>query len=995
MKRTLIGLIALVFVAGVGSLQAQERTIRGTVVDTTTGAPIANPSIQVLGTELGVIGQPDGAFVLRGVPAGEVTLLFRRIGFRTKRVTVPPGQSSVQIRVRRDYLRLDELVVTGRATQTERQNLATNVATVSDAELSAETPAPGLEGALQGKASGVVISDNSGAPGGGMQVRIRGSSSIFAGASPLYVVDGTIISNEAVPSGLNALTQSAGGTNASNQDDAVNRVADLNPEDIKSIEILKGATAAAIYGSKAANGVVVITTKKGASGEPSVQISQQFGVFDLSNTIGSRTFTSVEEAVNAGYGFATQEPYASRIQDGVTFDHEEVLADRNDLSFETSGSVSGGTEAVNYYASGLWKEDKGIIPNTGFDRQSARLNLKPQLGRDWSLNVNANVLHTDARRGVPNNDNSQISYYMVLSLTPSFVDLTRDEDGNFPTNPAVGNASNPLQTAALVENGEDVWRGFGSVNMDFRAVSAEDHDIRFTGTAGVDAFNQENELFSPPAAFYEDADGLPGTSVLGKTDHQNYNVSASGIWDWTPDFLAGGTSTFSSGIQFERRSNNVARITSQNLNAGFPNVDVGAQTAIFENKTEVEDFGVYLQEELLLLDDRLSMQGSVRFDQSSANGDPSEVFIYPNAHAAYRFPELGDVVEEVKLRAAWGQSGNQPLFGQKFTTLAAANNIEGIPGVIIGTQAGDAVIEPETTTEYEAGVDVTLYGGRAQLQATVYRQEIDDMILQRELAPSKGLLTQFFNGGKMENEGIEASLRATPLAGDLTWNTTTTFATNSSEVLSLPVPPFSPGPGFGIGGDPLVEEGKSLTQIISLVDGEQQTVGDTEPAFTMNFVNDISWNDFRLHSVFDWRHDRDVINLTELLYDFAGLSPDWDPPGGEVRPISECGDDCSGLERVTGLTNGTQSQWVQDAGFVKLRELSLSWTLPESVTRSIAGALSNLRLTFSGRNLLTFTDYRGLDPEVSNFGNQAVGRNIDVAPFPPSRSFWLTLDASF
>lgn len=269
------------------------------------------------------------------------------------------------------------------------------------------------------------------------------------------------------------------------------------------------------------------------------------------------------------------------------------------------------------------------------------------------------------------------------------------------------------------------------------------------------------------------------------------------------------------------------------------------------------------------------------------------------------------------------------------------------------------------------------------------------MILQRELAPSKGLTTEFFNGGKMENEGFEASLRATPLAGDVTWNTTTSFATNSSEVLSLPVPAFSPGPGFGIGGDPLIEEGKSLTQIISLVDGEQQTVGDTEPAYTMNFINDIEWKGLSLHSVVDWRHDRDVINLTELLYDFAQISPDWDPPGDEPRPISECGDDCSGLERVTGLLNGTQSQWVQDAGFIKLRELSLTWTLPDEFTNFVSSSLSSLELTLSGRNLLTATDYRGLTPEVSNFGNQAVGRNIDVAPFPPSRSFWVTVDANF
>jgi TonB-linked SusC/RagA family outer membrane protein len=991
--RAALVILGLAFLSSAS--EAQERTIRGTVVDSATAEPVANATVRVQDGDVGDLTGPDGSFVLEGAPGGEVTLVVQRIGFRQRTVAVGAGQSRVEIAVRRDYLRMEELVVTGRATETRRQNLAINVETISEEQINTNTPSAGIEDRLQGKVSGATISDNSGAPGGGMQVRIRGSSTIFADDSPLYVVDGTIISNEAVANGLNALTQSAGGTNASNQDDPVNRVVDLNPDDIESIEVLKGATAAAIYGSKAANGVVVIETKQGAEGGTRVNVTQRFGVFDLSNTIGSRTFDSVDEAVAAGYGFAAEEPYASRIENGVTFDNEEALADQNDLSYETSASVRGGVGAVNYYASGVWKKDEGIIPGTGFERQSARLNLSPDVGDDWSLDVSTNLVRTDAARGVANNDNSQISYYMVLSATPSFVDLRADDEGVFSPNPAVGNGSNPLQTAALVDVGSEVWRGLGSANLGFQAVDADRHQLRLTALAGADVSNKEDELFSPPAAFYEDADGLPGTAVQGQAEDLNFNLSLSAVWDWQPEFAEGVSSTFSTGAQFEHDELGVTRITSQNLNAGFPNVDVGAQTALFENRTKVEDFGVYLQEQILAVDERLSLQGSVRFDQSSANGDPDEMFIYPNANASFRFPDLGGVFDELKLRAAWGQSGNQPLFGQKFTSLAAGNNIEGIPGVIIGTQAGAEDIEPETTTEYEGGFDLTLLDGRVQLSATAYRQEIDDMILQRELAPSKGIQEQFFNGGRMENEGLEASIQGTPIAGTFTWNTSTTFSTNSSEVLSLPVPAFSPGPGFGVGGDPLVEEGKSLTQIISTEEGEEVQAGNTEPAFTMNFVNSFEWKGLTLHSVLDLRHDRDVINLTEFLYDAAQISPDWDPPGDEVRPATECGDDCSGLERIVGFLNGTQTQFVQDAGFLKVRELALSWDLPDSFVEAIGGPFESLGVTVSGRNLITVTDYRGLDPEVSNFGNQPVGRNIDVAPFPPSRSFWLTLDAQF
>ena len=279
MKRTLSGLISLVFVLGVGSLQAQERTIRGTVVDSANQAPVAGVSVQAVGTNLGAITDNDGSFVIRGAPSGDVTLRVRRIGFRTKEVTVPGGQGRVRISLRTSYLQVEELVVTGRATEVRRQNLATSVTSISSEQVN-EVPRQTVDKALQGKVPGAIISQNSGAPGGGLQVRLRGVTTINAGNDPLYVVDGVLVSNSSIPNGINAITESAGGSNASNQDDAVNRIADLNPQDIESIEILKGPSAAAIYGSKAANGVVIIETKKGDAGAPAIGARVRGGFYD-------------------------------------------------------------------------------------------------------------------------------------------------------------------------------------------------------------------------------------------------------------------------------------------------------------------------------------------------------------------------------------------------------------------------------------------------------------------------------------------------------------------------------------------------------------------------------------------------------------------------------------------------------------------------------------------------------------------------------------------
>ncbi len=1003
MKRTLLGLISLVFVLGVGSLQAQERTIQGTVVDSANQAPVAGVSVAVVGTELGALTDNDGSFAIRGVPAGAATLEVRRIGFRTKEVTVPAGQSRVRIALQTSYLQLEELVVTGRATEVRRQNLATSVTSVSTEQVN-EVPRQTVDAALQGKVPGAIISRNSGAPGGGLQVRLRGVTTINAGNDPLYVVDGVLVSNASIPNGINAITESAGGSNASNQDDAVNRIADLNPRDIASIEVLKGPSAAAIYGSKAANGVVIIETKKGDEGAPDLSARFQGGFYDLSNTLGARRFPNAE-AAGIAFGPAGAERFTAN--DGQVFDHEEVLAGRNDLSWEGSANISGGDSDTRYFASGLWKNDEGIIANTGFEKQSIRLNLEQNWSEDFSVNVSTNVIHSLAGRGLTNNDNSQTSYYMVLQGVPSFIDLRPDENGDFPTSePFIGNGSNPLQTAELLTNDEDVWRGIGSVTADLQVASNDTHDFRLNFVGGVDYFTQENDVTSPPTLHFEPDDGLPGTSLLANTDHLNVNTSLNAVWNYN---ASGGTSwTTSAGVQFEKRDQNVNRIISRSLLAGQDNVDVGNQINIFENKLQVEDFGFYLQEEMLTADERLLLTAGARVEQSSANADNEALFIYPKASASYRFPDLSGFLDEVKLRAAFGQTGNQPLFGQEFTNLTTTQKVGGIPGLVIQGNfvPTDPELEPERQTEIEGGVDITAADGRATLGATGYVQFIDNLIQIQQLAGSSGFSTRTFNGGEIRNWGLEGSLGLTPIAGDLTWTARTTFALNRGEVTDLPIPSFTAA-GFGASlGQFQIEEGESPTQIVGTNPaGDLVKLGDSRPDFQMTFSQEVTWGDFRLFALGELRQGQEVINLTELLYDASLNSSDYIPEDGTVDPASECHPDCSGAERLglliddegnvetgEGFIQGTPRGYVQPASFFKLREVSLSYDVPNA---GRFGPFSSLRLTASAEGLVRITDYRGLDPEVSNFGSQGVGRSIDVAPFPPSRSFWLGVDVTF
>ena len=356
--RIRVGLLALLFVlAAVSGTTAQTRVVTGTVTHAGSGEPVEGARIGVRGTTITAIARADGTYSI-GVPVGTIELVVLRIGYSRASATVTASQSTVDFTLEADVFRLEEIVVTGRGTGVERRNLPNAVATVSGEDLNRVT-AQSIEHALQGKVAGADIQTNSGAPGGGAQVRLRGVTTISASASPLYVVDGVIISNVAIASNQNAVTRASGGSNASSTQDAqVNRVVDLNPADIENVEILKGASASAIYGSKASNGVVIITTKRGREGRPQINFTQRFGFFDLSEKLGSRTFEDATE-VDAAFGAGTAASVG--FTPGVTYDHEEALAGRNALSTESQVSVSGGSENTSYFLSGVWKDDEGII----------------------------------------------------------------------------------------------------------------------------------------------------------------------------------------------------------------------------------------------------------------------------------------------------------------------------------------------------------------------------------------------------------------------------------------------------------------------------------------------------------------------------------------------------------------------------------------------------------------------------------------------------------
>ena len=968
MRRAWFALVGLLI--PLGGVSAQERVISGAVMDSATGEPVSNADVAVRGSLTRALTRENGSFILTQVQEGSVTLVVRAIGFHRQEVPMAPGVNQVTISLGRDVFRLEEIVITGQATGIEKQNLPNAVATVSGEDLT-RAPTQTLESALQGKIPGALIQANSGAPGGGIQVTLRGTSTINGGAEPLFVVDGIVVSNAAIPNGANAVSCAQCAGNPTNQDNPVNRIADLNPSDIERIEVLKGGSAAAIYGSKATNGVIIITTKRGQTGVPRFNITQRFGFSSVANSLGSRVFADSAEAASV-YNPALVGQFFTP---GAVFDNENELYGRKALSTETSASVSGGTDLTRYYISGLVKNDEGVAINTDYRKEALRVNLDQNLGSRFQVSVSTNVIHSRSNRGLSNNDNSGTSPFLVFPFTPNFVDLRRQDADTFPDNPF--ERSNPLETFTFLKNEEDVWRALGIVTTRFAAVSSERHSLNFIVVGGADYFNQRNDLVSPPELEYEPNDGQPGTVVLTKAANLNLNLAVNGTHTFTP---GGGhyQATTSFGVQYEDRDLNSTQILGRTLLTGQTSVDQAASRDPSQDIQRVKDLGIFGQEEVLLLDRRLLLTLGLRADRSSSNGNPDRFHFFPKAATSYRLIRPFGFLDEIKLRAAYGQTGNQPLFGQKFTP-DTSGIIDGNFGVFVGQRVGDPNIEPERQKEIEAGFDATFAGDRATLSFSVYQRTISQLLLEQTLAPSAGQLNRIFNsGGTLRNRGVEVELAVYPVrSSDLSWLFRTTFFANRSKITKLPGGTFQAG-GFGTSlGGYQIEEGKSVTQIV----GTEGVVGDASPDFQMSFSSDVQYKRFTLGALLDWKKGGDIVNLTEFLYDIGRNSADV-ADGGAAR-FAEWG---------TGKT----AVYVQDGSYLKLREVSLSYDVPQEIVGRIFGSSVRYgRITLQGRNLLRSTGYRGLDPEVSNFGNQAVFRNIDVAPFPPSRSFFLSIDLGF
>lgn len=979
MRKSIIRILFISFIALLPQLLfAQQQTVTGKIADA-KGQPLAGASITVKQSNRGTVTDADGKFSL--VVPQNAYLVISSAGFKTQ--TIKADAANLLITLEEDIARLDEVVVTGLSTTVKRRNLANAVAIISSKELSGTAPAQTFDAALEGKISGAYINANSGAPGGGISVKLRGVTSVYGNTQPLYVLDGVFVDNSSTSAGLNVVTNAlANGSTTSNQDNPSSRIADLRPEDIENIEILKGASAAAIYGSKAAAGVVIITTKRGKQGKTQITIAQDLGQITARHLLGVRTFNADRAASLSSdptASAALKQQFTDAQAKGQIYDYEKEVYGNTGFARNTVLSMSGGNEKTGFYFSVAQKDEGGIVKNTGYRNSSVRLNVDHKINDNVKVGISASYINSSADRGLQGNDNAGVSLGIALSSTPSFAQLHPDAFGNYPNNPFA--ASNPLQTIALMRNNEAVNRFITGLNLEAILQKSNTSTTRFVARGGFDFYNLETNALFPSNLQFQAVN--KGTSIQGFTKNLGTNYILSLVNTYTPSDNFSLTS--SAGLTQESGDyNNLLNVATQVI-SGQSNVDQAGALNATQFRSKFQNTGVFVQEEANI-HDILTLTAGVRFDESSNNGDPGKYYTYPKAGLSWNLTRMGllanSVFDNIKLRAAYGQANNVPAYGSKFTSLVVSN-IAGNPGVLVNTQEGQPGIKPERQTEFETGLDFSLFKGRLGFELTYYDKTINDFLMLSSLPSSSGFSSKWVNAGNLRNHGFELGINAKPVSTkNISWTSSVNFWVNTSTVTKLTIPSVPQGSFGYVLGSFQVQEGKSATQILGLNGAGVGVLGNAEPKFQMNTYNEVTFfGKLSLRFLIHWKQGGDNINLTNLENDFGGTSVDFD----KVTNKAGLPD---GIYRITQLGVSAQ-EFVQNASYLRFREIGLYYTikkLPVSFIKSVRAGVSL-------NNYITVTKYKGYDPEVSNFGT-GFSTGVDVDPYPASKraEFHISVD---
>ncbi|HEU6452935.1 MAG TPA: SusC/RagA family TonB-linked outer membrane protein [Gemmatimonadaceae bacterium] len=1056
--------------------RAQQEAVLTGHVTGEGGAPLPNASVFIEQTREGTLTGTDGAYRLV-VPAAratgqQVTLSVRLIGYRqaSDTLALTPGSHTHDFTLVANPLRLGEIVVTGQGLTTTREKLG-NVINTVDSSAIARSNESNVVNAIAAKAPNVEVTSQAGDPGASSYIRIRGPKTISGTGQPLFVVDGVPIDN----STLNTEGSTTQGTVSPN------RASDINPDNIASIDILKGAAAAAIYGARAGQGVVLITTKKGQSGPTRYTLSSSYSFDDVTNGIplqtkfglGGLNDQGVPERpdcnnLNPSAGLdcyaGTTTSFGPELPAGTpTYDHWNEIFDTGH-TWDNNLSISGGNDRTLFFLAGGRTTTNGTMvgPNNKYDKTSARLNASHRVFDN--LNVGLNISYVDTR-GKYIQMGSNIDGLLLGSLrTPpefnnqEFLDPTSKmhRSYRFPF-PSVASATmtrgydNPFFVLNEDENNSKLARTFGNVNISYDPFDW----LNLKETFGADYYTDQRLEGFPLTS-----SGQP-TGMVFRTDFTNYQLDQNLIATASHTFNPSFAGSLTIGQNINARNFQQVRVQGITLVAPQPfNLlnTINWTPNDFQSQVHSESYFAQATADLF---DRLHLTAAVRNDGFSTFGSSSRRHWFPKASAAFTLIDNTEgspgFLSFAKLRAAYGETGTEPpvystdqvyLVGQFISDAGWGSqlfeNQGGNGGVLQGTTKAQPNLGPERTKEVEVGTDLGFFGARGDASITLYNDRTEGAIFLAPLANSTGFVNQAQNAGTIRNRGVEVALNVRPIMNpDLTWEVGLQWARNQNQVLDLSGQQFVDLPtggyftgaiatawkGSGLGvirgadfarcGLGLVIDGVNIDQACGsapkgalfigqdgfpVVDPTNRVIADGNPKWTGAVRTSLTWRKIQVTGLLDIRHGGQTWNGTRGALTTFGTSAFTEDRnvqrtfGKDFMPGAVGGPGAGTpvtIDENWYAGNGggfgpVAAQFIEDASFVKLREVSLAYTFDQPwVTKTLG--LSSVDLRLSGRNLHTWTDYTGIDPE-SNLGGAAVLiQGIDYFNNPQTRSFVISL----
>jgi len=967
------------------------RTVTGVVLSAAALTPIQGAEVRVQGAATGVFTDASGRFRIPDIGAAEVTLVVRRIRFQPVTQTVSAGTNDLRVLMTEATVQLDEVVVTGTTVGTQQRSIGNAVSSISAAQEVERSGVGDVGSLINARAAGVIVTSGSGRSGSGTGIAIRGRSTISLNQQPLLYIDGVRVAND-VATG----TRGQGGA-------GIARMNDIAPEDIESIEIIKGPAAATIYGTEASNGVIQIITKRGRASDKA-----RWG---LGFRQGTSWFQDPEGRLPTNYGKTS----AGQVLTWNAMEMEKARGFdiwRNGRMQSYTGSVSGGSNLAQYYVSSTYDTDKGIEPNNYLDRFSgnANLNMTPSSKIDVNARVGyvTGTTHLGSDYGLGAMSGTMYGSPILAQAVP----LTRGYGFNTP----------PEVVWGVVDNTQELNRFTGSITFNHRPLDW--FTQRFI--AGIDQTSEDNQnlnnfvpvewrpLFSASAA--------KGSLLQDRRDV----TFASADYGGTAKFniTSGLLSSTSFGGQYYRKKTRLGQVSGREFPA--PGLKTAAAAAIRDGQQDFyvnTTIGLYVQEQLGW-NDRLFLTGAVRVDNNSAFGDNFDLATYPKVAGTWVISEepfwkLG-FINTLKLRSAFGVSGLQP---DVFTALRTFQPVTGTAdqAAVTPQLIGNPDLKPERGTELEVGFDATMFN-RLSLEFTYFDKTTKDAILLRPVAPSLGFPgSQYVNIGEVTNHGLEARATLQALTRDnFGWEVTGNVGTTKDEITNLGGIPFiATGvgqrhvQGYPIGGD----WAKRVTSATLDANGRAQNIqcdggpgaqptacatapfvflGTVTPKMTGAVANTFTfWKQLSLYALVDFKNGNKILNaddfnrcaalsVCEVNVNPTKFDPTW----------------------VANAQNGSSlviaDQFYQNASFAMLREVSATYSVPDKFAHYARA--SRATFTLAGRNLHRWTGYKGLDPESRSLNTTSTIGNTNTNPFqttfsqavtPSLAQFLATLNLTF